>query len=325
VRAYVAGRYSHIKAAEVPGLRDTFSDWLVRRSGAVLDTYAKNGNRNDFLLIKEPIKIAAKEADLFCVAPDMLELARQAATASIDEISISEHDLPSPAGFVCFSSPLRVDLSYGQSTPIVGALWFRWQVDDFDTVTVAWLADRYNPNFEWTVAADGMPVNRLFMTGGRKVTAESWHATGDLRLAIHGMDNLAVGPVDPSAVIVGGDELFGDMRSDRAALKAVWLLMSQTLAEVERVKVGPPVQRRGGKTTARQEVRVIKLRRPSESSANGSADRDWHHRWMVRGHWRMQPWGPKRERVRPVWIAPHIKGPEGKPLLGGEKVYHLAR
>ena len=44
------------------------------------------------------------------------------------------------------------------------------------------------------------------------------------------------------------------------------------------------------------------------------------HRWVVRGHWRNQPWGPGRELRRPVYILPHIKGPDGAPLIGGERV-----
>jgi hypothetical protein len=69
---------------------------------------------------------------------------------------------------------------------------------------------------------------------------------------------------------------------------------------------------------------VIELRRPKTSSGPGDGDREYHHQWIVRGHWRQQ-WHPKRQVHRPVWIAPHIKGPEGAPLIGGEKVYALKR
>ena len=72
-------------------------------------------------------------------------------------------------------------------------------------------------------------------------------------------------------------------------------------------------------------VRVIELRRSrNTASGHGESDREYHHRWITRGHWR-QHWYPKRQVHRPVWIAPHIKGPEGAPLIGGEKVYALKR
>jgi hypothetical protein len=44
----------------------------------------------------------------------------------------------------------------------------------------------------------------------------------------------------------------------------------------------------------------------------------------VRGHWRQQ-WYPSIQDHRPVWIAPHRKGPEDAPMLGGEKVYQWSR
>jgi hypothetical protein len=36
-------------------------------------------------------------------------------------------------------------------------------------------------------------------------------------------------------------------------------------------------------------------------------------RWVVRGHWRNQPYGPERALRRLTWIEPHWKGPEGAP------------
>jgi hypothetical protein len=38
----------------------------------------------------------------------------------------------------------------------------------------------------------------------------------------------------------------------------------------------------------------------------------------------VQAWGHRRELRRPVWISPHVKGPEGASMLGGEKVYIVA-
>lgn len=69
-------------------------------------------------------------------------------------------------------------------------------------------------------------------------------------------------------------------------------------------------------------TRFITLR--SSASSHGSADcadSTYRHRWVVRGHWRSQPCGPQRSERRAVYIAPHIKGPDGAPLLHGEKVH----
>jgi len=41
---------------------------------------------------------------------------------------------------------------------------------------------------------------------------------------------------------------------------------------------------------------------------------EWQRRWMVRGHWRLQPYGPKHSLRRMRWIDPYVKGPEDKPF-----------
>lgn len=109
------------------------------------------------------------------------------------------------------------------------------------------------------------------------------------------------------------------------AMQTCWLLMQQTLA-VETTVEPDRAARKRLKRAGREPgaVRVIELRRPQGGGGAGDGDRDYHHRWVVRGHWRQQ-WFPKREVHRPVWIAPHIKGPEGAPLIGGDKVYAWKR
>lgn len=58
--------------------------------------------------------------------------------------------------------------------------------------------------------------------------------------------------------------------------------------------------------------------------AGRGATREYRHRWIVRGHWRNQYY-PSRNDHRPIWIDPHLAGPEDKPLLGGERVNVLRR
>jgi len=62
-------------------------------------------------------------------------------------------------------------------------------------------------------------------------------------------------------------------------------------------------------------VRVVELRRRTVSHpAHDARPIGWTCRWLVRGHWRQQPCGSGRADHRPTWIAPHLKGPESKPL-----------
>ncbi|MFF5522570.1 hypothetical protein [Streptomyces coeruleorubidus] len=98
------------------------------------------------------------------------------------------------------------------------------------------------------------------------------------------------------------------------------VLMRQPLAEAEDIEPDRATRkrlRRLGHEPA--SVRLIGLRRPKPGPEKGDGSREYHYRWIVRGHWRQQ-WYPKRQVHRPVWIAPHVKGPEGASMMGGEKV-----
>lgn len=102
-------------------------------------------------------------------------------------------------------------------------------------------------------------------------------------------------------------------------LGASWLLMQQpTVADTTRVT--PRTGRRKHQAEAKptvNDVQIIDLRRLAakrgEDTSRGDG-REYHVRWMVRGHWRQQACGPGRRFRKPVFIPPHIRGPEGAPL-----------
>lgn len=123
------------------------------------------------------------------------------------------------------------------------------------------------------------------------------------------------------------DDVVPDTTHVSAHIVATMLLMRQPLAGLSIEHAPRPVQRR--LTRAGRDpgtVRVITLRSPrGESSGGAHMQREYAHQWIVRGHWRQQPHGPGRGLRRPVWIAPHVKGPDGAPLLGGDKVHLFKR
>ena len=74
-------------------------------------------------------------------------------------------------------------------------------------------------------------------------------------------------------------------------------------------------------------VNVIRLRRiqSQPSTCDDPADREWSCQWIVRGHWRLQFY-PSKGSHQPVWIMPHVKGPEDKPLkIPGQTVFAVTR
>jgi hypothetical protein len=72
-------------------------------------------------------------------------------------------------------------------------------------------------------------------------------------------------------------------------------------------------------------VRVVRIRdRADAPNREQHAERSYQVRWTVRGHWRNQ-WYPSRGEHRPVWINPHVKGPQEAPLRTGDTVHVLAQ
>lgn len=108
-------------------------------------------------------------------------------------------------------------------------------------------------------------------------------------------------------------------------LRATWLLMAQSVAAHDHAIPDRNDRRKLARAGYdNPEVRVIRLRYSSSQKSDASVDRTYRHRWIVRGHWRQQ-WYSSVSDHRPVWIAPHVKGPDGAPLLTGDKVYDLVR
>jgi len=79
----------------------------------------------------------------------------------------------------------------------------------------------------------------------------------------------------------------------------------------------PVTQGRGERRRVARELPSLRLLQltsgASVSKKNGSTV-EWSHRWLVRGHWRQQPYGPQRKLRRMTWIDPFVKGPEDKPF-----------
>lgn len=156
----------------------------------------------------------------------------------------------------------------------------------------------------------------------------------------HGYEWCALTPMEFTEMAgwpggVSGGEPNGDTDTTIAlqrTILATWLLMGQTLVRSEPMTAPRAARRRIERLDPVLDptVRYIDLRRartePSDHHDNdgGKGTREYRHRWIVRGHWRNQYY-PSRNDHRPIWIDPHVAGPEDKPLLGGERVNVLRR
>lgn len=71
------------------------------------------------------------------------------------------------------------------------------------------------------------------------------------------------------------------------------------------------------------DVKYVYLRetRPEDDDGGGASGRMYSCRWIVRGFYRQQPYGPDRSLRRRQWIPPHVAGPSDKPLRVKSTVY----
>lgn len=242
-------------------------------------------------------------ADLFFVAEEMFTLA-QAAARSLPPFTLLPEDVPTEFGLAYLAPG-----TYAPPGELNSVAAVEWRVVPGLGVTFAFFCDT------------DLMLNH--MTGSGTCTPEQ---------AAHHRN--LFGPLSPmhaeALVHFGHDPLSDDRASSgdeefMRVVRSMWLLMQQPLAGVAEVEMDRAARkrlRRAGREPA--SVRVINLRRPQSDGGSAGSAREYSHQWIVRGHWRQQ-WHPKRQVHRPVWIAPHVKGPEGAPLIGGEKVYAWKR
>ena len=302
-----------IRPTELPELRAE----IVRQRDALgparIASLHTEQNLNRLMPGLSAIDVAVREttklvmADLYYVSTAMTQLALSAAQTLPPFVSAPE-DYPSAIGFAFFND--GVPVTWGNMPCRVHAA--SWQVLATGAL-VAFFIDLQSVMHEMPEAevarqlrslgarADGLWFNDIvrvysgFNEGGLTADEEELRAQS---------------PVAATMIPV---------------LRSTLLLMQQPLAcvsEVEADRAARKRLRRAGQEP--KPVRVIELRRPQHTGERGDGDREYHHQWIVRGHWRQQ-WYPARQVHRPVWIAPHIKGPDGAPLIGGEKVYAWKR
>ncbi|MEU1787142.1 hypothetical protein ABZ553_14955 [Streptomyces sparsogenes] len=244
-----------------------------------------------------------RDADLFFIAQPMADLALESAK-SLPRFRLAPEDLPSKRGFAYLGS---------------GAFQ---AVDSVQPAAAVHWAEHGQEVIFSLYADTALMVRSLLATGGCTPDQAEAHRRLVGKLSPMAFEaRIPYGLTDDEVVdgAVGDDDLL--IRAFRSA----WLLMQQPLAEasdVEPDRATTKRLRRAGHEP--RPVRVIQLRRPKDAGEPGDGSRDYHHQWIVRGHWRNH-WHPKRQVHRPVWIAPHVKGPEGAPMIGGEKVYEWKR
>lgn len=118
-------------------------------------------------------------------------------------------------------------------------------------------------------------------------------------------------------------------QSVKVAVLLAWIMVNPepnlvTVVE-QRADEGLPPRVKKGMSRAEREslVHVVNLRQQTYRTIGEvrEARRGLQHRFIVRGHWRKQPFGPGRQERKMIYIAPFMKGPVDAPFVQREKVY----
>lgn len=237
-------------------------------------------------------------ADLYWVSSEMTELALDAATDLPAWIPFAE--APAPTGFILYERPLpdRSPLLAAEEAWVDGAPEKR-RAEAMAMCGMMWACVAGGLTV-WPVMREPRSVPPMVMTGILASTVPSTEPLEDYP-----------------------DRWAGPM----ALLGATWVLMGQdkvSSSTPREVVTGrdAAIRARSGQGPAR--VQVIDLRPmryvPTEE-ADPDTGRTYTHRWVVRGHWRQQAVGEGRAQRRPTWVSSYLKGPEGAPLLTGDRVY----
>lgn len=254
-----------------------------------------------------------REAELHYVSPTFSRLV-SAAAPSLPTAPIAAHDLPAPSGIMLFTEP-----------------WFDGRTGRNANWMMMWA-----PFYDLTTGVDNAGVLVWLLADAHTKWLRARGSSYRYNEAIASISEDEVArklpaycPVSYFMIPYGqalGEQLeFAEHGSPLWAVRfllTTWYLMRQRLTMTRTVRPDRASARRIAKTkyVPDQEVRIISLRTPTGDFEVNAEGHEYHHQWIVRGHWRQQ-WYPSINDHRPVWIAPHIKGPDGAPLLGGEKVY----
>ncbi len=251
----------------------------------------------------------------YFVASDMLALARHAA-ASMPALPLSAKDFISPSGVVIFEKAVIVEDIKGKDTTLAGFCWYPSRHANGNMGVV------------WNFLSDTQDNRDYYMRKQREEGIRIEARLLPLAIRFEGFGETPATPAETAEAAGGGVEKAEEtITLLRLMPLCLFLLMGQTITETTTERPQRQTRRRLARLKsplADTMIKVVKLRRIKARLETGGEPKvvDWSHRWVVNGHWRMQPTkdGPKR-----IWIMPFVKGAEHLPLKLKETVYVLER
>lgn len=120
--------------------------------------------------------------------------------------------------------------------------------------------------------------------------------------------------------------------STREGILMAWMLANPALGFLESkprpagAGLPPKVKAKMRKRDRQAQVVVVSLRRRIRMEVTAvqkaqAGHREYHHRFIVRGHYKNQAYGTGRTLRRRIYVMPYVKGKDGLPWMARDKVY----
>jgi len=273
----------------------------------------------------DALPVITAEIPIYFVKNEMTDLIQHASNQLTNEDLIDVSVAPTRRGFVYFDQPIEgVDVR-GTSIKLNACVWF---FDNKDNLMLYMFNDMYRTPDQ---VSQGLLDDKVMSKRRDKLQLGRWSFIGMMmENAGKPIGSPLVEPNEETKTFYEETEGFTPEPSTNFinVMHAYWLMMGQTLVDVR--------EERGDKRVARSQaqmglpnlVTVIQYRRKENLNEYvGESSVEWSHRWIVRGHWRWQPFKDEngKDAVKRIWIAPFMKGPDDKPLVITDKVYALTR
>jgi hypothetical protein len=276
-----------------------------------------------------------QSAHAYYVAPDMTDLVEWAADGLDDTDAFRMDEVPTERGFVYFEKPIQMHDIRGKTMMVNAALWFKanFRLSTGDTKTEGYLVLTFNDHRN---TPDEIALQMLNGPNGENYAAMGrWGMIGMQAM----LEGVRIGPrlISEATYTDGATgetmERTTPFTNIIRVMHAYWLLLDQTVTHVSEAEIPRAFSKRARRMEIPDRVTIVALRR-MEGTSHGETDVEWQHRWVVRGHWRWQHVSKDHKLAEPdgkggwvarVWVRPHVKGPEDKPLHLTEKVYALVR
>ena len=273
----------------------------------------------------------------YWISRDMQALAVAAAMELPDDYAVEAHEMPSHRGLLVLSSPLA---SWDIRGRLMRTHAITWHRTGGDRVVFGCWTSKYD---------EGDELNREMMAAA---PPDAWAAFPAYTINVVSAVRLgqpiphtiglagALIPSDADIYTEDGIDLSQAVLRDGAEegvitagpdprvrfMTVVWRLMQQSLARVNQEEAPRPLARQSKRLDLVPLVTVIQLRQIKRVRPGESADVEWSHRWLRRGHWRRQWYKVDGVPVqKAIYIHPTVCGPDDKPLVIKDHVTALVR